>query len=88
MADIEFFVDLTDGRELIINEIINFGYVGSLFALTLGSAQVGVGSDGKLQKQMAIVARVRFDLNAAKGLRDALDQNIAAFTPPANEKPN
>lgn len=81
------FVDLTDGRELVISGIATGGYWGSQHVICLSTSRVGVSPDGELRNEIAIVARLRFDNEAAKILRDALDQQINALTPPA-EKAN
>lgn len=75
-------------RDCVVNSIISADYFGSLFMLTLGSARDGVGDDGQLQRKDAIVARLRFDLEMAKIIRDRLDHLIGVVSPPANVKPN
>ena len=82
------FVDLTEGRELVINRFVHGGYFGSQHVITLGTNRIGVDSKGHKQEQCAIVARLRFDQDMAKMLRDALNDGINALTPPADVKAN
>ncbi|MFT3987213.1 hypothetical protein [Aestuariivirga sp.] len=81
-------IDLTEGRELVINRIVSGGFYGSQHVILLGTNRYGAGPDGKLQGQCAIVARLRFDNDMAKILRDALNHGLAVLSPPANEKAN
>ena len=90
MADVEtpIYVDLTEGKELVINVVISGGYFGSLHVFTLGTNRLGVDVNGQKQAQTAIVARLRFDNDMAKVIRDALDQHLAALVPPSDVKAN
>lgn len=87
-TDTPTLIDLTDGKELIINRIVSGGYFGSQHVILLGCNRPGVGSDGQLQGQCAIVARLRFDTDMAKMLRDALNESIKAVTVPVDLKAN
>lgn len=84
-ADVPVIVDLTEGRELVINGIATGGYFGSQHVICLATTRAGVSPDGTLRSESAIVARLRFDSDMAKQLRDALDQALAALTPPADQ---
>jgi hypothetical protein len=82
------FVDLTDARELVINRIIYSDFIGGLHTVLLGTDQTTV-VDGQYKKQIALVARLRFDPEMAKMLRDALNQALNAISaPPPDVKPN
>jgi len=82
------FVDLTGGAELVVNSIATGGYWGSQHVICLASNRYGTTADGKLEKQAAIVARLRFDNDMAKMLRDALDQQIKSLEAPPRETAN
>lgn len=82
------FVDLTEGREFVINGIAAGGYWGSQHVICLLSSRVGVGPDGALRNESAIVARLRLDNDMALQLRDALSKATSALRPPPNERAN
>lgn len=82
------FVDLTEGRELVINRIVTTSFVGSQHVITLGANRFGIDAEGNLQPQTAIVARLRFDTDMLKMLVDNLAQAFQVVTPPPNEKAN
>lgn len=77
------FIDLTEGQELVINGIATGGYWGSQHVICLSASRMGVSPEGELRNETAIVARLRFDNEVAKLLRDALDQQIKALAPPS-----
>ena len=87
-AETPIFVDLTDGKELVINSMVTAGYFGSQHVIVLGTNCAGVGADGKIQSQCTLVARLRFDNDMAHILRDALNKSIDALTVPADVKAN
>lgn len=87
-ADDAFFIDLTDGKEFVVNRVVGGGYWGSQHVICLGSNRLGAGPDGKLRSEATIIARLRFDNDMAKILREALDQQIKALETPPNEKAN
>lgn len=87
-ADKPFIVDLTDGKELVVNGIATGGYWGGQHVMCLSLNRAGAGVDGELRSETAIIARLRFDNDMAKILRDALDQQIKALEPPPNETAN
>jgi hypothetical protein len=77
-AETPVFIDLTDGKELVINTMVTAGYFGSQHVIVLGTSRAGVSADGKIQSQCALVARLRFDNGMAHILRDALNNSINA----------
>jgi hypothetical protein len=81
-------VDLTEGRELVINGIATGGYWGSQHVICLTTNRAGVGPDGEIRSEAAIVARLRLDNDMAKQLRDALDAGIAMLASPPKETAN
>lgn len=81
-------VDLTEGRELVINGIATAGYWGSQHVVCLSCSRAGAGPDGELRNEAAIVARLRFDNDMAKMLVEALTQQIAVLTAPPKETAN
>ena len=81
-------VDLTDGKELVVNRIIGGSFYGSLHVITLGGHRAGVDRDGLLRDEIAMIARLRFDNEMAKSLRDALDAAIKALAVPSDVKAN
>ncbi|WP_426238184.1 hypothetical protein [Pararhizobium sp. DWP1-1-3] len=83
-----YFVDLTEGRELVVNGIATGGFWGSQHVMCLSTTRAGVDENGALRAETAIVARLRFDNDVAKQLRDALDQQIAALVAPPKETAN
>lgn len=87
-SDKAVFVDLTEGREAVVNGIATGGYWGGQHVICLSSSRAGVGPDGEMRSEIAIVARLRFDNEVAKQLREALDQQIKALEAPPNEKAN
>lgn len=82
-SDNPFIVDLTDGRELVINGIATSGYWGGQHVMCLSTSRAGASPDGALRSETAIIARLRFDNEMAKLLRAALDQQINALETPA-----
>lgn len=87
-TDKPFIVDLTEGRELVVNGIATGGYWGSQHVMCLSLNRAGAGPNGELRSETAIVARLRFDNDMAKMLRDALDQQIKALERPASDSAN
>ncbi len=87
-AETPILIDLTDGKELVINRIVSGGFFGSQHVILLGTNRGGVGPDGHLQSQCAIVARLRFDNYMAHMLRDALNESINALIVPPDTKAN
>lgn len=84
----DVFVDLTDGKELPVNRIAWAGFWGSQHVIVLASNRPGVGPDGKLRGESALVARLRLDNDMAKILREALDVAIKSLEPPTDVKAN
>lgn len=71
----------------VVNGVPHFGVIGSLIALTLTTARVSF-VDGKLEPDLVIAARLRFDLEIAKLLRDNLDSQIRLLTVATDAKAN
>lgn len=82
------FVDLTEGREAVVNGVATSGYWGSQHVVVLISNRAGAGPNGTLRSEAAIVARLRFDTDMARKLRDQLNEMIAAVSTPPGEAPN
>lgn len=72
----------------VVNGIPQFGVIGSLVSLTLTTDRIGFGADGKLKSEMVVAARLRFDLEMARILRDVLNSQIELLSPPTNDKAN
>ena len=83
-----FFIDLTEGREAVINRFVHGGYFGSQHVIVLGTNRLGVDAKGQKQEQCAITVRLRFDQEMAKMLRDALNEGINALSVPTDLKAN
>lgn len=64
------------------------GLYGALLDLTFTNDSVIVQPSGELKVQRSIVARVRFDLEMARVLRDALDTTIQGLTAPPPDQVN
>jgi hypothetical protein len=72
----------------IVNGVQGIDYLGSVFDWTLCTARLGVNSEGQLESQNIICARLRFDLQIAHVLRDALDRQIALLARPPDSEAN
>lgn len=82
---VETFVDLTEGREIVVNRFLPGAFIGGLHLVLLGTSQAGV-VDGKLVETSVIMARLRFNTEMAVMMRDMLTNAINAVTPPKDEK--
>lgn len=71
-----------------INRISTLDYFGSVIAMTLSTDRVGFDENGNVKPEMIVAARLRFDLEMAKIIRDALDRQIAVLTAPKDVQPN
>ncbi len=87
-ADKPTYIDLTEGRELVVNGIATSGYWGSQHVVCLTTSRAGVGPDGELRSENVIVARLRFDSEMAKQLREMLDISLSALVAPPKETAN
>ncbi|WP_325347344.1 hypothetical protein, partial [Xylophilus sp.] len=87
-SDTPLFIDLTEGRELVVNGIATGGYWGSQHVMCLTSNRAGVVPDGALRSEAAIIARLRFDNDMAVQLRDALNIAIEALKAPPKDTAN
>jgi hypothetical protein len=70
--------DLDDVPVRIVHRISQFGFIGDLADVVLGTMRVD--PDGHLEHVVA--ARLRFNLKVAKDLRRCLDEQIACLTQP------
>lgn len=66
----------------VVNGMAQIGIIGGLVAITLTTARVGIGTDGKPNPDVIIAARLRFDLEMARIIRDKLSEHIALLKPP------
>jgi len=72
----------------VINGVAQYGVVGSVVSLTLTTARYSFAPDGKIEPDMVIAARLRFDLEVARIIRDRLDAQIEKLTAPPKAKAN
>lgn len=72
----------------VINGMPQIGIIGSVFALTLTTDRIGTKEDGSPKAEMIVAARLRFDVEMARMIRDALDAQIKMLTQPPNERAN
>lgn len=84
----DFFVDLTEGRECVVNAFVSGGFWGSQHVIVLGTTQLGFNDAGEKRPQTTVTVRLRFDNEMAKLLRDALNNAINVLTPPVDVKAN
>lgn len=71
----------------VINGVKQCGIVGSVIAMTLTTVRFGF-DDGQLQPDVVVAARLRFDLEIARSLRDLLDSQIKLLTVVPEAKAN
>jgi len=60
----------------VVNGMPQYGVLGGLVVMTLTTARIGVGADGAPNPDMVIAARLRFDLEMAIAMRNALNSQI------------
>lgn len=72
----------------VVNGAPQIGVIGSLIAITLTTDRIGFDANGKVQSEMVVAARLRFDLEMARILRDILNTQIELLTPAPKDKPN
>lgn len=83
--------DLISDPDNVPVRVINGSYctsIGSNISLTLNTLRVAFNDKGEVENNRVIAARLRFDLEIAKILRDQLDSVISLLTAPADAKPN
>jgi hypothetical protein len=56
--------------------------IGSVVSLTCMTDRIGYAEDGTFKRDLVIAARLRFDLEIAKIIRDQLDTQIALLSRP------
>lgn len=63
---------------------------GQTIFMNLLSDRMAVGLDGSTRSDLIIVARLRFDLEVARHIRDQLDMHLSglATAQPPDQKPN
>ena len=88
MTEKAVFVDLTDGREIVVSDLVHVTWFHSQHCITLGTRRMGTDEDGKLREEIAIVARLRFSNDTAKVFAHFLDEAIKGLTGPGPEKAN
>ncbi len=72
----------------VVNAVAQYGVIGSLVSLTLTTARSSFSPDGKVEPDMVVAARLRFDLEVARILRDRIDAQIKLLTAPPKTKAN
>lgn len=88
-AALHVYVDPPGINAVTVHGIVFSGYFASQFSVVLGTAINRVRENGETYVETAVCARLRFDLDMAKMIRDQLDKQIALLTaPPADVKPN
>jgi hypothetical protein len=60
----------------VVSNIFN----GHFIAMNLVTDRMAVGTDGSTQTDLIIAARLRFDLNVAKNIRDQIDAHLSGLT--------
>jgi hypothetical protein len=58
-----------------------------VIAVTFVTARIAMNSEGNLEHDNVVAARLRIDLEMAKAIRDMLTTQIESLTPPQG-KPN
>lgn len=66
----------------IIDGIVNFGILGATINMTLATNRIRVTAEGKLDNDYVIAARLRFDPNVGRLIRDAIDAQLKLFGAP------
>lgn len=72
----------------IVNGFCQSGILGGLVSLTLATDRVNADADGKVKSEMIVAARLRFDVELARALRDFLNTQIELLTPAPKDKAN
>ena len=71
----------------VIDGLVSCGILGTSVAMTLTQHRLMIGPDGALDPDTVIAARLRFDLEVAILIRDALNNQIKVLTV-QQERPN
>ena len=72
----------------VVNGIVQVSVVGSLVSMTLTTDRSGSDVQGNFKSEMIVAARLRFDLELARMLRDVLNAQIELLTPAPKDKAN
>lgn len=69
----------------VVNAISAIGLIGGCVDIVLSTGRY---VPGETQAELVVCARLRFDMEMAKIIRRALDDQIALLTPPTDVKAN
>jgi hypothetical protein len=81
---VPLFVDPDNVPIRVVNQFSLHGVSGSQLDVTFSTLRITPYSDGNSRRDMVVAARLRFDLEMAKIIRDLLDQHIALATAKAS----
>lgn len=73
-----------------ITGVISQMFSPHVIAMNLVSDRMAVGTDGSTRPDLIIAARLRFDLDVARRIRDQIDAHLRGMTntAPPDTKPN
>jgi predicted component of type VI protein secretion system len=73
-----------------ITGVVSSVFNGQTVAMNLVTDRMGMDINGNTYPELIVAARLRFDLNVARRIRDQLDAHLTGFSsnPRADEKPN
>jgi hypothetical protein len=63
----------------VVNGVVHTAFLGGLIEIVLSNQRFGIGPEGQGEFETAIAARLRFDVETAKTLRNVLDAQIEAI---------
>jgi hypothetical protein len=82
MADLIFRSDPDNIPVRVVNAVTAVVVTGGAIHLELATARVKPLPDGKIEPDYVVAARLRFNLEMARVLRDTINKQIALLTPP------